>query len=90
MRVAMGGYAIEAEWLGPPPDAAPVLVFLHDGLGSVSTWKRFPAEIVEATGLGALVYSRRGFTASRSPAPGSVKQSLLPSPSLLSAQILPP
>lgn len=68
MRVDLGGYAIEAEWVGPPPGAAPSLIFLHDGLGSVSTWKRLPAEIVEATGFGALVYSRRGYGAS-DPAP---------------------
>jgi pimeloyl-ACP methyl ester carboxylesterase len=39
----------------------PVLVFLHEGLGSVSMWKDFPDRVARATGCGALVYSRRGY-----------------------------
>jgi pimeloyl-ACP methyl ester carboxylesterase len=39
----------------------PVLVFLHEGLGSVALWKDFPALIAEATGCSALVYSRYGY-----------------------------
>jgi pimeloyl-ACP methyl ester carboxylesterase len=39
----------------------PMLVFLHEGLGSVALWKRFPAEVVAATGCAALVYSRYGY-----------------------------
>ena len=52
---------IEAQWIGPPPDAAPTLVFLHEGLGSVSLWRDFPARLAAATGWGALVYSRYGY-----------------------------
>jgi len=37
------------------------LVFLHEGLGSVSAWREFPARLAEATGLGAFVFSRRGY-----------------------------
>jgi pimeloyl-ACP methyl ester carboxylesterase len=39
----------------------PVLVFLHEGLGSVSMWKDFPDRVARATGCGALVYSRHGY-----------------------------
>ena len=39
----------------------PVLVFLHEGLGSASLWKDFPAAVVQATGCDALVYSRHGY-----------------------------
>ena len=38
----------------------PTLVFLHEGLGSVSQWRDFPECIVEASGLPALVYARDG------------------------------
>ncbi|MBE0619735.1 MAG: alpha/beta hydrolase [Burkholderiales bacterium] len=38
----------------------PTLVFLHEGLGSISQWRDFPQRIVEATGLPALVYARYG------------------------------
>ena len=43
----------------------PVLVFLHEGLGSVSMWNSrdgyWPQHICEATGHAGLVYSRRGY-----------------------------
>lgn len=46
---------IAAADLGPPE-----LVFLHEGLGSVSHWKDFPARVAAATGCGVTVYSRYG------------------------------
>jgi pimeloyl-ACP methyl ester carboxylesterase len=55
---------LESLWIGPPPDAAPTLVFLHEGLGSASAWRDFPQHLVEKTGCGALVYSRRGYGSS--------------------------
>jgi pimeloyl-ACP methyl ester carboxylesterase len=39
----------------------PTLVFLHEGLGSLSAWRSFPRRLAEATGCPALVYSRRGY-----------------------------
>jgi pimeloyl-ACP methyl ester carboxylesterase len=59
--VAAGGRRLEYEWIGPGPEAAPTLVFLHDGLGCVETWRDFPAALAAATGCGALVYSRAGY-----------------------------
>ena len=41
-------------------DGLPVLVFLHEGLGSVALWRDFPAALAERTGCGALVFSRYG------------------------------
>src|SRR5215210_1769384 len=61
MRLEAGGHRLEYVCHGPPPDKAPTLVFLHEGLGSVSTWRNFPARVAEATGCGALVYSRAGY-----------------------------
>ena len=40
------------------------LVFLHEGLGSVSLWKDFPERVAAATGHAALIYSRAGYGAS--------------------------
>jgi pimeloyl-ACP methyl ester carboxylesterase len=54
------GHALEYFWIGPPPDQAPTIVFLHEGLGSAAMWKEFPALLAERTGCGAFVYSRRG------------------------------
>lgn len=54
---------IEAAWIEPAgADAgrAP-LVFLHEGLGSLSMWKDFPALLCAAAGRRGLVYSRPGY-----------------------------
>ena len=39
---------------------APELVFLHEGLGSVSHWRDFPLRVAQATGCPVTVYSRYG------------------------------
>lgn len=57
------GGRVEYRWAGPRlRDAAlPVIVLLHEGLGSVALWKDFPDRLAEATGLPVLVYSRVGY-----------------------------
>ena len=52
---------IESVWVGAPRSGATELVFLHEGLGSVSAWRDVPAQIAEASGCAALVYSRQGY-----------------------------
>jgi pimeloyl-ACP methyl ester carboxylesterase len=37
------------------------MVFLHEGLGSISMWKDFPEKCARAAGCNALVYSRYGY-----------------------------
>ncbi len=54
------GRRLEVRWIGPPPEDAPTIVFLHEALGSVSTWRDFPDRLAAASGCGALVYSRAG------------------------------
>ncbi len=51
---------------GPTGVQRPTLVFLHEGLGSVSTWQDFPDRLCQAVGLPGLIYSRQGY--GRSPA----------------------
>src|SRR5436305_3931081 len=55
------GVRLEARWAGPPPEEAPALVFLHEGLGSTSLWRDFPDRLAAETGCGALIYSRVGY-----------------------------
>lgn len=45
------------------PGAAdrPWLVFLHEGLGSVSLWRDFPEKLARRLDMPALVYSRQGY-----------------------------
>jgi pimeloyl-ACP methyl ester carboxylesterase len=38
----------------------PTLVFLHEGLGSISTWRDFPSNVCARTNSPGLIYSRHG------------------------------
>jgi len=58
--VSIDGVRLECAWHGPSPLHAPTLVFLHEGLGSISQWRDFPAALCSRTGCGGLVYSRQG------------------------------
>ena len=49
---------------------SPTLVFLHEGLGSALQWRDFPQQLAQATGCGALVYSRAGYGGSGTDNPG--------------------
>ncbi len=62
---------VEVAWVGPPQidPALPVVVFLHEGLGSVAMWKDFPSRLCAAIGLRGLVYSRPGYGASTPKSP---------------------
>ncbi|GAA0488083.1 alpha/beta hydrolase [Streptomyces sp. NPDC046215] len=51
---------VEYTVLDGDPAAAP-LVFLHEGLGCVAMWRRFPARLAAVTGRRALVFSRHGY-----------------------------
>jgi pimeloyl-ACP methyl ester carboxylesterase len=52
--------AIEHAWVGAA-SARPTIVFLHEGLGSVSMWRDFPQRLCAACGCRGLVYSRPGY-----------------------------
>ena len=52
---------LEYRMIGPRPDAAPTIVMLHEGLGSVAIWGKFPEKLAAATGAGVFVYSRAGY-----------------------------
>lgn len=52
---------IEHQWIGRERAAAPLMVFLHEGLGSVAMWRDFPQRLCDALGCQGLVYSRPGY-----------------------------
>jgi pimeloyl-ACP methyl ester carboxylesterase len=54
------GRTLGYEWLGEQR-GQPVLVFLHEGLGSIRQWRDFPAQVARATGCRVLVYDRYGY-----------------------------
>ena len=51
----------EYSWVGAATSAHPTVVFLHEGLGSVSLWRDFPQQFCQAHGLRGLVFSRHGY-----------------------------
>lgn len=60
LTLSVCGHRLEVLRLRGGREDAPELVFLHEGLGSVSHWKDFPARVAEATGCPVTVYSRYG------------------------------
>jgi len=59
-EVVVDGKRLETLWLEPRDAAAPTIVMLHEGLGSIALWKDFPHRLAARTGCGVLVYSRYG------------------------------
>lgn len=62
--IGVDGARLAALSLEPPGSSGrgkgPTLVFLHEGLGCIATWRDVPHELVTATGCPGLVYDRRG------------------------------
>jgi pimeloyl-ACP methyl ester carboxylesterase len=61
---------LETHWVGVAHAAAPTMVFLHEGLGSVAMWKDFPERLCTRLGLRGLVFSRYGYGRSTPTPPG--------------------
>mgnify|MGYP000885750091 FL=1 len=59
--VEAAGHRLEYDWTGLGAADAPVVVLLHQGLGSMGLWRDFPRHVHEATGLRVLAYSRWGY-----------------------------
>lgn len=63
-RAEIHGTQLEVAYIPGPADRTP-LVFLHEGLGSVSMWaqrgRHWPRELCAATGRAGWLYSRRGY-----------------------------
>lgn len=70
------GSRLEVKTIAGPSDRGP-LVFLHEGLGSVSLWTQrgldWPQALCKSTGRAGLVYSRRGYGQSE-PIPASARR----------------
>jgi pimeloyl-ACP methyl ester carboxylesterase len=62
-RIDLDGRAlsIEYQWVGDDDGSLPLIVFLHEGLGSLAMWKDFPERFCRAAGCRGLVYSRPGY-----------------------------
>lgn len=60
---------IEYAWVGSDRIDSPLVVFLHEGLGSLALWREFPETLCQALGARGLVYSRPGYGRSTPRAP---------------------
>ena len=60
LDITVQNRSLEVQRISGHTPNAPELVFLHEGLGSVSHWKDFPARVAEVTGCPVTVYSRYG------------------------------
>ena len=56
-----GGVELEVRRIRHPKPQGPVLVFLHESLGSIALWRKFPEKLASATGCDALIYNRLGY-----------------------------
>ncbi len=63
VRLAWAGRTgqVEHAWINRERRERPLLVFLHEGLGSLAMWKDFPQRLCEAADVRGLVYSRPGY-----------------------------
>lgn len=59
--IPVPGGRLEYRRWRPPGAHAPVLVLLHEGLGSVAMWKDFPETLAARTGCEVFAYSRAGY-----------------------------
>jgi pimeloyl-ACP methyl ester carboxylesterase len=71
-RLPRGELVIEYRWINADLHRAPIVVFLHEGLGSVAMWKDWPQALCDRLGMRGLVYSRPGYGRS-TPRPHDVK-----------------
>ncbi|AXS84785.1 alpha/beta fold hydrolase [Marinobacter sp. Arc7-DN-1] len=62
MMVPVGeGVELEVRRIQHQQQKGPVLVFLHESLGSIALWRKFPEKLARATGWDALIYNRQGY-----------------------------
>lgn len=61
-KMTVHGVSLEILRIPSSTDSAhPPLVFLHEGLGSVSMWRDWPHRLCQSIGCAGLVYSRQGY-----------------------------
>ena len=61
LRVSAGGHELQVRWFSARREPGlPVIVLLHQGLGSVTQWRSFPERLAAATGCAVVGYDRWG------------------------------
>lgn len=70
IRRASRDITLEYQLINAEQTAAPLLIFLHEGLGSVSMWRDWPEQVCLTLQCRGLVYSRYGYGQSTARLPG--------------------
>jgi pimeloyl-ACP methyl ester carboxylesterase len=53
---------LNSKWINPSYEkAGPILVFLHEGLGSIRMWSSFPQNLCDSLGLCGFIFEREGY-----------------------------
>lgn len=60
LEIVIDAVKLEGKWFGRECSDAPIFVMLHEGLGSLSTWRDFPQQVADTTGTRVFAYSRSG------------------------------
>ena len=55
------GVVLQARRIQHDESRGPTVVFLHDSVGNIALWRKFPERVAKASGLDVLVYERRGY-----------------------------
>ncbi len=61
LKITIEGQSLECAWFGPAAPEAPTIVAMHEGLGSLSTWRDFPERLADATSSRVFAFSRAGY-----------------------------
>ena len=59
--INLQGRRICYQWYGEMQPERDTMIFLHDGLGTMKSWKQLPLAIGHATGMNAIAYDRYGY-----------------------------
>jgi len=60
-HLMISGLRLEYRDLPATREGRPTLLLLHEGLGSVTMWRRFPEQLAATTGCRLIVWSRAGY-----------------------------
>lgn len=72
INIQREGRSIELEYqlIDADDTNAPLIIFLHEGLGSISMWRNWPEQVCQTLKCRGLVYSRYGYGQSTPRRPG--------------------
>lgn len=84
-RVGLGKRSLTTATWG---QGRPEIVFLHDGLGSISQWRDVPAAVAERTGHTVMAYDRAGHGASTPVPTGAWRADWLHTEAVVLAELL--